>query len=40
MAADIAVWDRNPYQVPTAALKDMACEMTLQGGRVVYEKEK
>lgn len=38
MAADIAVWDRDPYAVPTAALKDMACEMTLFRGKVVYER--
>ena len=35
--ADIAVWDRNPYTVPTAALKDMRCMMTLFGGSVVYQ---
>jgi predicted amidohydrolase YtcJ len=40
MAADIAVWDRDPYAVPTAAIKDMACEMTLFEGRVVYERGK
>ncbi len=34
--ADLAVWDRNPYQVPTAALKDMRCEMTMVRGKVVY----
>jgi hypothetical protein len=34
--ADLAVWDRNPYQVPTAALKDMRCELTIVRGRVVY----
>jgi predicted amidohydrolase YtcJ len=34
--ADIAVWDRNPYQVPTAALKDMRCELTLVRGKVVH----
>jgi predicted amidohydrolase YtcJ len=34
--ADLAVWDRNPYEVPAAALKDLRCEMTLVGGRVVY----
>ncbi len=34
--ADLAVWDRNPYQVPTAALKDMRCELTLVRGKVVY----
>jgi predicted amidohydrolase YtcJ len=34
--ADIAVWDRNPYTVPTAQLKEMKCEMTLVDGRVVF----
>ncbi len=34
--ADLAVWDRNPYEVPTAALKDMRCELTLVRGRVVF----
>lgn len=34
--ADLAVWDRNPYEVPTAALKDMRCELTLVRGTVVY----
>ena len=34
--ADIAVWDRNMYTVPTDALKDLACELTLLRGRVVY----
>jgi predicted amidohydrolase YtcJ len=38
MAADIAIWDRDPYGVPTAAIKDMACEMTLFRGRVVYDR--
>ncbi len=37
-AADIAVWDRDPYEVPTAAVKDMVCEMTLFRGRIVYER--
>lgn len=36
--ADIAVWDRNPYAVPTAALKDMRCEMTVYKGQVVFER--
>jgi hypothetical protein len=35
-SADIAVWDRDPYAVPTAALKDLSCELTLYRGRVVY----
>jgi len=36
--ADIAVWDRNMYTAPTAQLKDLKCEMTLVGGRVVFER--
>jgi predicted amidohydrolase YtcJ len=36
--ADLAVWDRDPYGVPTEALKDMQCEMTLFNGRVVYTR--
>lgn len=36
--ADLAVWDRNPYDVPAAALKDMRCDMTLVGGRIVYRR--
>ena len=34
--ADIAVWDRDPYTVPTDSLKDMKCELTLFRGRIVY----
>ena len=37
-AADIAVWDRDPYSVPTDQIKDMVCEMTLFQGNVVYER--
>jgi predicted amidohydrolase YtcJ len=36
-SADLAVWDRDPYAVPTSALKDMHCELTLFRGRLVYE---
>jgi len=35
-SADVAVWDRDPYAVPTAAIKDMQCELTLFRGKVVY----
>jgi len=35
--ADIAVWDRDPYSVPTDALQDMHCEITLLRGKVVFE---
>ena len=34
--ADLAVWDRDPYTVPTAALKDMRAELTLVKGRPVF----
>ena len=34
--ADIAVWDRNMYNIPTAELKDLRCEMTLVRGKVVF----
>ena len=34
--ADLAVWDRDFYAVPTADLKDAKCEMTVFDGRVVY----
>jgi predicted amidohydrolase YtcJ len=36
--ADIAVWDRNLYAVPSAQLKDLTCEMTLVAGKVVYRR--
>jgi predicted amidohydrolase YtcJ len=38
-AADIAIWDRDPTQVPTAAIKDMKADMTLFRGQVVYERK-
>ena len=38
-AADIAVWDRDPYSVPTAAIKDMKADMTLFRGQVVFERK-
>jgi hypothetical protein len=34
--ADIAVWDRNIYTIPTAQIKDMQCLLTLLDGEVVY----
>jgi predicted amidohydrolase YtcJ len=35
--ADIAVWDRDLYSVPTSAIKDMHCELTLLRGKVVFD---
>jgi hypothetical protein len=37
--ADIAVWDRDPYTVSTAALKEMRCELTVFNGKVVFERK-
>jgi predicted amidohydrolase YtcJ len=34
--ADIAVWDRDMYTVPSDQLKDLTCELTLLRGRTVY----
>jgi predicted amidohydrolase YtcJ len=36
--ADLAVWDKNPYEVSTAALKELRCELTLVRGRIVYRR--
>jgi predicted amidohydrolase YtcJ len=38
--ADLAVWDRNPYTMPPAALKDLSCEMTFVRGKAVYKKDR
>jgi predicted amidohydrolase YtcJ len=37
--ADIAVWDTDFYEAPTAALKEAACQMTIFDGAVVYRRE-
>ncbi len=34
--ADIAIWDRDMYTVPTGDLKNMKCEMTLFKGEIVF----
>ncbi len=34
--ADIVVWDRDLYSVPTDDLKELKCELTLLRGKVVY----
>ena len=34
--ADIAVWDRDMYTVPSDQLKNLTCELTLLHGRTVY----
>ncbi|MEO7085072.1 MAG: amidohydrolase [Gemmatimonadaceae bacterium] len=37
--ADLAVWDRDLYTVPTAQLKDLQCQMTVFNGKIVYERK-
>jgi predicted amidohydrolase YtcJ len=34
--ADIAIWDRDIYTIPTDQIKEMKCLMTLVNGEVVY----
>lgn len=34
--ADLAVWDRDPYRVPTAELQEMRCLLTVFDGKIVY----
>jgi predicted amidohydrolase YtcJ len=36
--ADIAIWDRNIYTIPTAEIRDMKCLMTLLDGEVVWRR--
>ena len=36
--ADLAVWDRDPYTVPTDQLKEMRCDLTIFKGRIVYRR--
>lgn len=35
--ADIAVWDQNPYAIPSQEIQHLRCVMTLFEGTVVYE---
>jgi predicted amidohydrolase YtcJ len=36
--ADLVVWDRDPYTIAVDDLKDMQAELTMLGGKVVYER--
>ncbi|MEP6645003.1 MAG: amidohydrolase [Acidobacteriaceae bacterium] len=38
--ADIAVWDRDPYTIATADIKNLSCEMTLFNGKIVFQSSK
>ncbi len=35
--ADLAIWDKDMYSMPTADIKNLKCEMTLVHGKVVYQ---
>ena len=35
--ADIAVWDRDLYTMPSDEIRNLKCEMTLLQGRIVYD---
>jgi predicted amidohydrolase YtcJ len=35
--ADIAVWNKDMYTIPTDEIKDLECQMTLLGGKIVYK---
>ncbi len=35
--ADIAVWDKDPYTVPSKELRDLKCQLTIFRGKVVYQ---
>ncbi len=37
--ADLGVWDRNPYTIPTDDIKDMRCEITIFNGQIVYQAD-
>jgi len=37
--ADLAVWDKDLYSVPTAELESLECQMTIFNGKVVYTRE-
>jgi predicted amidohydrolase YtcJ len=37
--ADIAVWDKNPYQIPARELRNLRCRITILNGEVVYDAD-
>lgn len=38
--ADIAVWDRDLYTIPTDDIQHLKCELTLVKGRVVFQSSR
>ena len=39
MLADVIVLDRNLFQIPLEEIPDCKVEMTMIGGKVVYDRE-
>jgi len=37
--ADIAIWDKDMYTIPTPEIKDLKCQMTLLEGKIVFQAE-
>lgn len=37
--ADIAVWDRDLYSIPTEEIANMRCLMTMVGGKIAYKTD-
>jgi len=37
--ADLGIWDRNPYTIPTDEIKEMRCEMTVFNGDIVFSRQ-
>jgi predicted amidohydrolase YtcJ len=37
--ADIAIWDRDPYTIPSQDLKNLKCELTIFDGAIVYKAD-
>jgi predicted amidohydrolase YtcJ len=35
--ADIAVWDKDMYAIPTDEIKELKCQLTMVGGKIVYK---
>ena len=35
--ADLAVWDRDLYSIPSDDLKSLKCQLTLLHGQIVYK---
>lgn len=36
--ADLAVWDKDMYTIPTEEIKEIKCQLTLLEGKIVYAK--